>query len=71
VKLVKGERILNKIRNDVYNDVIDPLVEQGADPPWQVMVLAQVGAAIRENTVELGIMESLTQRGITAVIQTG
>ncbi len=82
VKIVKGERRLNKVRidmknvpwehwNDVYNEVIDPLVQEGADLYCQVIVIAQGGAAIRENTVELGIKESLSQRGIKADIQTG
>jgi hypothetical protein len=44
---------------------------QGAEPYCQVIVIAQGDAAIRENTVELGIKESLSQRGIKADIQTG
>jgi predicted AAA+ superfamily ATPase len=81
VKIVKGERRLNKVRismyvpwdqwNDVYNEVIDPLAKEGADLHCQVIVIAQGDAAIRENTVELGIKESLSQRGIKADIQTG
>jgi hypothetical protein len=82
VKIVKGERRLNKVRidmesvpwehwNDVYNEVIDPLVQEGADLHCQVIVIAQGDAAIRENTLELGIKESLSQRGIKADIQTG
>jgi predicted AAA+ superfamily ATPase len=82
VKIVKGERRLNKVRidmksvpwehwNDIYNEVIDPLAKEGADIHCQVIVIAQGDAAIRENTVELGIKESLSQRGIKAEIQTG
>jgi predicted AAA+ superfamily ATPase len=81
VKIVKGERRLNKVRismyvrwedwNDIYNEVIDPLAKEGADLTCQVIVIAQGDAAIRENTVELGIKESLSQRGIKADIQTG
>jgi predicted AAA+ superfamily ATPase len=82
VKLVKGERRLNKVRinilsmpwdqwNDVYNEVIDPLAKEGAEIHCQVIVIAQGEGAIRENTVELGIKESLSQRGIKADIQTG
>ena len=82
VKIVKGERRLNKVRidiksvpweswNDVYNEVIDPLAKEGADIHCQVIVIAQGDGAIRENTVELGIKESLSQRGIKAEIQTG
>ena len=65
VKIVKGERRLNKVRismyikwedwNDIYNEVIDPLAKEGADLMCQVIVIAQGDAAIRENTVELGI----------------
>ena len=57
--------------HDIYNEVIDPLAKEGADLTCQVIVLAQGDAAIRENTVELGIKESLSQRGIKADIQTG
>jgi predicted AAA+ superfamily ATPase len=82
VKIVKGERRLNKVRinilsvpwdqwNDVYNEVIDPLAKEGADIHCQVIIIAQSDAGIRENTVELGIKESLSQRGIKAEIQTG
>jgi hypothetical protein len=81
VKIVKGERRLNRVRismyvkwedwNDIYNEVIDPLAKEGADLTCQVIVFAQGDAAIRENTVELGIKESLSQRGIKADIQTG
>jgi predicted AAA+ superfamily ATPase len=82
VKIVKGERRLDKVRidmksvpwehwNDVYNEVIDPLAKEGADIHCQVIVIAQGDGAIRENTVELGIKESLSQRGIKAEIQTG
>jgi hypothetical protein len=81
-KLIKGERRLNKVRinmlsvpwdqwNDVYNEVIDPLAKEGADLFCQVIVIATGNAAIRENTVELGIKESLSQRGFKAEIQTG
>jgi hypothetical protein len=44
---------------------------KGADLHCLVILIAQGDAAIRENTVELGIKESLHQRGITAYIQTG
>jgi hypothetical protein len=82
VRIVKGERRLDKVRidmksvpwekwNDVYNEVIDPLAKEGADIYCQVIVIAQGDGAIRENTVELGIKESLSQRGIKADIQTG
>ncbi len=82
VKIVKGERRLDKVRidmksvpwehwNDVYNEVIDPLAKEGAEIHCQVIVIAQGDGAIRENTVELGIKESLSQRGIKAEIQTG
>ena len=80
VKIVKGERRLNKVRismyvkwedwNDIYNEVIDPLAKEGAHLTCQVVIIADGDAAIRENTVELGIKESLSQRGIKADIQT-
>lgn len=57
--------------NDIYNEVIDPLAKEGADLTCQVIVIAQGDAAIRKHTVELGIKESLSQRGIKADIQTG
>jgi hypothetical protein len=82
LKIVKGERRIDKVRidmksvpwehwNDVYNEVIDPLAKEGADIHCQVIIIAQGDGAIRENTVELGIKESLSQRGIKADIQTG
>lgn len=81
VKIVQGERRLNRVRvamrvpwdnwNDVYNEVIDPLAKEGAEVVCDVVILAKGEAAIRENTVELGIKESLSQRGIQAEIQTG
>jgi hypothetical protein len=46
-------------------------VQEGAELHCQVIIIAQGDAAIRENTVELGIKESLGQRGIDAEIQTG
>ncbi|MBI2825945.1 MAG: ATP-binding protein [Planctomycetia bacterium] len=80
-KLVDGERRLSRVRvamtvpwenwNDIYNEVIDPLAKEGADVRCDVVVIAKGDDAIRENTVELGIRESLSQRGIEADIQTG
>jgi len=82
VQIVEGERRLNKVRidmknlpwenwNDIYNEVIDPLAQEGAEVRCDVVIIAKGDAAIRENTVELGIKESLGQRGIQADIQTG
>ena len=82
VKIVQGERRLNKVRikmdnlpwenwNDIYNEVIDPLAQEGADVRCDVIVLAKGDAAIRENTVELGIKESLAQRGIRQIFRRG
>jgi hypothetical protein len=51
--------------------VIQPLASEGAEVSCQVVILAKGDAAIRENTVELGIKESLSQRDIEADIQTG
>jgi hypothetical protein len=77
-----GERRLNRVRIDmrqlpwenwldIYNEVIQPLANEGAEVSCQVVILARGDAAIRENTVELGIKESLSQRDIEADIQTG
>jgi hypothetical protein len=82
VKIIQGERRLARVRidiknlpwenwNDIYNEVIDPLAQEGADVRCDVLIVAKGDAAIRENTVELGIKESLSQRGIDAQIQTG
>ena len=78
----QGERRLNRVRidikrlpwenwHDIYNEVILPLAHEGADVFCQVIVIAKGDAAIRENTIELGIKESLSQREIQADIQTG
>ena len=80
--IVEGERRLNKVQvqidklpwenwHDVYNEVIQPLADEGAEVYCQVVIIAKGEAAIRENTVELGIKESLSQRDIDAEIQTG
>jgi len=82
VVIKEGERRLSKVRveikklpwenwHDIYNEVIQPLANEGADVQCQVVVIAKGDAAIRENTVELGIKESLAQRDIQADIQTG
>lgn len=82
VVIKEGERRLNKVRieikklpwenwHDIYNEVIQPLANEGAEIYCQVVVIAKGDAAIRENTVELGIKESLSQRDIQAEIQTG
>jgi hypothetical protein len=55
---------------DFYNEVIDPLIREGADLSIQVEVAGQSESGIRENTVELGIKESLYQRGVTPEIET-
>jgi hypothetical protein len=80
-KIVQGERRLNRVRidmrvpwdhwNDVYNEFTDPLAKEGADLLCQVIVIAKGDAAIRENTAEHGIKESLSQGGIKAEIETG
>ena len=83
VMIAEGDRRLDKVRinimsiswdqwNDIYNEVIDPLPrKRRGKPHCQVIVIAQGDGAISENTVELGIKESLSQRGIKADIQTG
>ena len=57
--------------HDIYNEVIQPLANEGAEVSCQVVILAKGEAAIRETTVELVIKESLSQRDIEADIQTG
>ena len=79
-KIVAGERRLDRVRiqmrvpwenwQDIYNEVIDPLAKEGADIICDVTIVAKGDAAIRENTIELGIRESLSQRGIDADIET-
>jgi hypothetical protein len=54
---------------DFYNEVIDPLIREGADVDIQVEVDAEGEGGIRGNTVELGIRESLFQRGMRAEIE--
>lgn len=55
---------------DFYNEVIDPLIREGAEVSIRVEVAAESESGIRENTVELGIRESLYQRGATPEIET-
>jgi hypothetical protein len=50
--------------------VIDPLAQEGADILCDLTIVAKGEAAIRENTIELGIKESLSQRGLKANIET-
>ena len=79
-KIVEGERRLDVVRikmripwenwGDIYNEVIEPLANEGADILVDVSVLARSDGAIRENVVELGIKESLSQRAIQAEIET-
>ena len=81
VKIVEGERRLDRVRirmripwenwQDIYTEVIDPLAKEGADLICDVVIVAKGDGTIRENTVELGIRESLSQRGIDAEIETG
>ena len=81
VKIIEGERRLSRVRikmhvpwqhwHDVYNEVIDPLAQEGADMLCDVVIVAKGDCTIRENTVELGIKESLSQRGLKADIEMG
>jgi predicted AAA+ superfamily ATPase len=81
VRIVEGERRLSRVRiqmriswenwNDIYNEVIDPLAKEGADVLCDLNILAKGDDMIRENTVELSIKESLSQRGIKADIDAG
>ena len=54
---------------DFYNEVIDPLIREGAELSIRVEVVGQSKSGIRENTVELGIKESLFQRGMSSEIE--
>lgn len=54
---------------DFYNEVIDALIREGADLSIDVEVIAESESGIQENTVELGIKESLLQRGLTPHIE--
>ncbi len=54
---------------DIYNEVIEPIAQKGANLQVDVNIVAQSDSAIRENTVEFGIKESLSQRGIVADVQ--
>ena len=56
---------------DIYAEVIDPLAKEGADIICDVNIVAKGESAIRENTIELVIRESLSQRGIEYDIETG
>jgi len=79
-KIVNGERrldwVLVKMRvpwefwPDIYNEVIQPLADEGAEILVDVHVVAKSDGAIREKTVELGIKESLSQRGIDFEVET-
>ena len=81
VQIVEGERRLSRVRvrmrvpwqhwQDIYNEVIDPLAQEGAELLCDVTIVAKAEASIRENTVELVIKESLSQRGLTAEIDAG
>jgi len=54
---------------DFYNEVIDPLIREGAEIAIRVEVTGQSESGIQVNTVELGIKESLFQRGVRPEIE--
>ncbi len=54
---------------DIYNEVIEPLANEGAEILVNVNLVAKSKGAIRENTVEFVIKESLSQRGINAEVE--
>lgn len=56
--------------NNIYNDVISPIAQEGAGILCDLTIVAKGEAAIRENTIGLGIKESLSQRGLKASIET-
>ncbi len=49
--------------------LIEPLANEGAEILVDVNIVAKAEGAIRENTVEFGIRESLSQRGIEAQVK--
>ena len=51
---------------DFYDDVIDPLIQEGAEVTIRIEVAAESESGIRENLVEL---ESLYQRGATPEVE--
>jgi len=55
---------------DFYNEVIDPLIQEGAEVTVRVEVAAESESGIRENLIELTIKESLYQRGATPEVET-
>jgi hypothetical protein len=55
----------------VFNDPASSLAHEGADLLCELKIVAQSDGGIRENTVDLVIRESLSQRGIKAEIQKG
>ena len=54
---------------DFYNEVIDPLVAEGATISLRIHLDAQAEAGIDANTIELRIKESLQQRGLDAEVR--
>jgi hypothetical protein len=57
--------------DNTYNEVIDSLAKEGADVACEVAIVANGEAAFRENTVELGIKESLSQLESTRIFRRG
>jgi hypothetical protein len=55
---------------DFYNEVVDPLIREGAEVTIHMVVTAESETGVRENTIELGIKESLFQRGVQPEIET-
>ncbi len=53
----------------VFHEVIDPLIQEGAEVAIRVEVAAESEGGIRENLVELTIKESLHQRGATPEVE--
>jgi len=54
---------------DFYNEVIDPLIQEGAEVTLRVEVTAESESGIRENLVELTLKESLYQRGVMPEVE--
>lgn len=57
--------------HELYNEIIDPLVREGATLDIRLHIDARSEAGIDANTIELRIKESLAQRGLAATVEVG
>jgi len=54
---------------DIYDEVLDPLVKAGADLVLRLRIVAESGEGVDANMVDLQIRESLQQRGLDAEVE--